>query len=459
MSTFFMRDRRFYLAFFSMTATIALQNAIVFAVNLADAIMLARYSETSLSGVALLNQVQFLLQMLVFGVAEGALIFSSRSWGEGRIEPIREVTNIALRIGVGLSIIPALAVLLVPEAVLQLLTTDRAIIDEGARYARIIGFSYPVFAVSQILMIMLRSVETVRISFYLSVVTFAANVTLNYLLIFGNCGFPELGCSGAAIATLCARLLELGLIAAYVRFVDHKVELRLPHLLRKLNRQLLRDYIRVGSPVFLSGALWGIAMAIQTGILGHMGSSAIAANSVATTVFQIVTVFAMASSSAAAVMTGKNIGEGRIDLIKPYTRTFQLLFLLIGVCSGTALFVLKDPILLFFSELSPESARLSLDFMTVLSVTTVGTAYQVPSLVGIVRAGGETDFVLKNDLIFMWLIVLPSSAITAFLFHCTPLVVFSCLKSDQVLKCAVAAVKLNRYTWIRKISHPEENGA
>ena len=76
----------------------------------------------------------------------------------------------------------------------------------------------------------------------------------------------------------------------------------------------------------------------------------------------------------------------------------------------------------------------------------------MPALVGIVRAGGETDFVLKNDLIFMWLIVLPSSALAAFVFHCSPLIVFVCLKSDQVLKCAVAAVKLNRYTWIRKIS-------
>ena len=110
MSTFFMRDRRFYFVFFSMTATIALQSAIVFAVNLADAIMLSRYSETALSGVALLNQVQFLLQMLVFGVAEGALIFSSRSWGEGKIEPIREVTNIALRFGVGLALLLSLLV-------------------------------------------------------------------------------------------------------------------------------------------------------------------------------------------------------------------------------------------------------------------------------------------------------------------------------------------------------------
>lgn len=456
MTSLFMRDKRFYAVFFTMTATIAMQSAIVFSVNLADAIMLSRYSETALSGVALLNQVQFLLQMVVFSVAEGALIFSSRSWGEGKTGPIHDVTNIALRIGVGLALALGLLILLAPESVLGLLTSDRPIIEEGAKYARVIGFSYPVFAISQILMIMLRSVETVNISFYLSIVTFLTNVTLNYMLIFGHFGFPELGCVGAAIATLCARLLELVLITAYVRFIDRKVKLRLSHILRKVNVPLLRDYIRVGSPVFFSGALWGIAMAIQTGILGHMGSGAIAANSVATTVFQIVTVFVMASASAAAVMTGKNIGEGRFDLIRPYTRTFQLLFLGIGTCSGAALFLLKDPILLLFSELSPESAHLTLQFMTVLSVTTVGTAYQMPSLIGIVRAGGETDFVLKNDLFFMWLIVLPLSALAAFVFHCSPLIVFICLKSDQILKCAVAAVKLNRYTWIKKISRQEE---
>ena len=430
------KDGKFYSAFFTMTLTIALQSAIVFSVNLADAIMLSRYSETALSGVALLNQIQFLLQMLVFGVAEGALVFSSRSWGERRIGPIREVTNIAMKFGVALAS----------------MATDRAVISEGVRYARIIAFSYPVFGISQILMIMLRSVETVKISFYLSIVTFSVNVTLNYLLIFGNCGFPELGCRGAAIATLSARLLELLLIAGYTRLIDRKVELRIRHILRPMNTGLLRDYIRVGSPVFLSGTIWGVAMAIQTGILGHLGSTAIAANSVATTVFQIVTVFTYASASAAAVMTGKTIGEGRTELIRPYTRTFQLLFLCIGFSSGAFLFFLKDPVILLFSGLSEESVALTLRFMTVLAVTTVGTAYQMPCLTGIVRAGGETDFVLKNDLIFMWLLVLPSAFLAAFVFRLSPVAVFVCLKSDQVLKCAVAAYKVNRYTWIKKIS-------
>lgn len=446
------KDGKFYSAFFTMTLTIALQSAIVFSVNLADAIMLSRYSETALSGVALLNQIQFLLQMLVFGVAEGALVFSSRSWGERRIGPIREVTNIAMKFGVALASVLSVTMLLFPEFILHLMATDRAVISEGVRYARIIAFSYPVFGISQILMIMLRSVETVKISFYLSIVTFSVNVTLNYLLIFGNCGFPELGCRGAAIATLSARLLELLLIAGYTRLIDRKVELRIRHILRPMNTGLLRDYIRVGSPVFLSGTIWGVAMAIQTGILGHLGSTAIAANSVATTVFQIVTVFTYASASAAAVMTGKTIGEGRTELIRPYTRTFQLLFLCIGFSSGAFLFFLKDPVILLFSGLSEESVALTLRFMTVLAVTTVGTAYQMPCLTGIVRAGGETDFVLKNDLIFMWLLVLPSAFLAAFVFRLSPVAVFVCLKSDQVLKCAVAAYKVNRYTWIKKIS-------
>ena len=115
MTEFFVRDRGFYTSFFAMTATIAMQSAIVFSVNLADAVMLSRYTETALAGVALLNQIQFLLQMLVFGVAEGALIFSSRSWGEHRLEPIRDVTSIALKFGVAIAILMSIAILVFPE--------------------------------------------------------------------------------------------------------------------------------------------------------------------------------------------------------------------------------------------------------------------------------------------------------------------------------------------------------
>lgn len=449
------RDRSFYKTFFSMSAVIALQNLVVFSVNLADNIMLDRWSETALSGVALVNQIQFLLQMLMQGAGEGALVFSSRFWGEGDRDAIRKIANIGMKFALAVSLLLGAALFLFPEAILGLLSSDPEIVAAGAEYARVIVFTYPVFAVSQILLILLRSVETVRIGFTVSVCTLVVNVTLNYMLIFGNFGAPVMGIRGAAVATLIARLVEMGVLVTYTGAIDTKIRVRLRDFLSHWDTSLVKDYVRVGLPVFGSSAMWGIAQAIQTAILGHMESYVISANAVAVTLFQILSVFIYASASTSGVMVGKVIGEGREEQIKPYARTFQLLFLCIGAVTGLAIFLLRRPIVALYGNLSPEAESLALSFIAVLAVTSVGTAYQMPSLGGIVRSGGDTSFVLKNDFIFMWLIVLPSSAAAAFLWHLSPLIVFICLKSDQILKCFVAVIKVNRYRWLKRISSRE----
>ena len=128
----------------------------------------------------------------------------------------------------------------------------------------------------------------------------------------------------------------------------------------------------------------------------------------------------------------------------------QVLYLVIGVLTGLGLYFSKNALLSFYT-ISPETRALSVQFMNILAITIVGTSYQMAALTGIVRGGGDTKFVLYNDLIFMWLIVLPLSALAAFALHLSPAWVFLCLKSDQVLKCFVAVVKVNRYTWIRRI--------
>ncbi|MBO5646002.1 MAG: MATE family efflux transporter, partial [Clostridia bacterium] len=180
------REKSFYKTFFSMTGIIALQNLVVFSVNLADNVMLTHWSAEALAGVALVNQIQFLLQMLMQGIGEGALVLSSRSWGEGKREPIRAIANIGMRFALAVSMLLGILVFAFPEAVLGLLSSDAAIVAAGAEYARIIVFTYPVFAITQILLIVLRSVETVRIGFWLSIVALVSNVSLNYMLIFGK---------------------------------------------------------------------------------------------------------------------------------------------------------------------------------------------------------------------------------------------------------------------------------
>lgn len=313
------KDTRFYTTFFRLTGTIALQNLIVFSVNLADNIMLGAYGETSLAGVALVNQIQFLLQMIVMGVGEGIIVLSAQYWGKGQTGPIRRTVGIGLWCGVLASLALAAVVFLFPSAVLGLLTNDASLIAEGVKYLRIICFTYPLFAVTNVLLCSLRGVETVRIGFLVSLTTLVINTCLNYILIYGHFGAPRLGVRGAAIATLAARAVECLVTILYVRFRDEKLSFRLADVFR-LDKGIGRDYFRSGAPVILSNASWGIAMAIQTAILGHLGKTAVTANSIATTVFQILTVLSYGAASASAVLIGKTVGEGKLDKVRQYAK-------------------------------------------------------------------------------------------------------------------------------------------
>ena len=185
----FVKDKLFYKYLFSMTLTIALQNVIVFGVNLADSIMLGSFSEEALSGVALVNQIQFLLQMIVVGVGAGTLIFSSRAWGSKDIDTVKKIANIAMKTAILLSLVIFIPVFFFPDGVLSLLSNEKAVVAEGVKYLKIICFTYPVFAATNTLLSTLRSVETVKIGFYVSLSTLIINIVLNYLLIFGNFGF------------------------------------------------------------------------------------------------------------------------------------------------------------------------------------------------------------------------------------------------------------------------------
>ena len=449
----FVKDKPFYKAFFSMTAIIALQNLITFAVNLADNVMIGGYSQDALSGVAMVNQIQFLLQMVVGGIGNGITVLGAQYWGKKQIEPIRRVTSIGMVLAIGASALMMLAVYFFPSQVLSLLTNEQAVIAEGKKYLVIICYSYILFAITNVLLASLRSVETVRIGFVVTLTALAVNVVLNYGLIYGRLGMPEMGVEGAAIATLISRIVEFLIVVIYALLFDKKIGWK-PKDLLHLDGSLFRDYIRVGMPLILSSSIWGLAMSAQTAILGRMGGETIAANSIATTIFQVITVVTYGSASASSVVIGKAVGEGDIPRVKAYSKTLQIIYIFIGILTGLVLWLCKDFIISLYS-ITEETRALTVEFIAVLSVTVIGTSYQCACLTGIVTGGGDTKFVLINDLIHQWLIVIPSAFLSAFVFHAPLWVTFACLKSDQVLKCFVAIVKVNRYKWIRVLTREE----
>ena len=450
----FTKEKQFYKTFFALMLVIGLQQLAGLMVNLVDNIMLGRYTELALSGATLVNQVQFLLQQIISCVGMGIVVLASQYWGEKRIDPIKRIVSMGTKIGLLIGIIFFAAAQLFPTQILSLLTNDSAVLAEGLSYLKIICWTYLIFAVSKTIMYSLQSVETAMIGTVMEVSTICINICINYCLIYGKFGFPEMGIRGAAIATLISRSVELVIIICYMLFVDKKLHMKLKEFFT-WDFYYLKDYVRVATPTVISGLMWGVAQFAQSAVLGHINATTIAANSIAVIIFQVFAVFGMGCANVTSVMTGKSIGEKQFDKIRCNSKTMQGLFVILGVASGALLFAFKD-ILVSGYNVSADAKTLAISFITILSLTTIGTCYEYPVESGIISGGGTTEYAAIVDNLFMWIFTIPFAAMSAFLWHFPPVVTFMFLKADQFLKCIPNSIMVNRFRWVRLLTRAEE---
>ena len=448
-----LREKSFYKTFAILTLSLALQNLLTYSVNMADNIMLGRFSQDALSGASLCNQLQLFLQMLVQGVGEGVVVLGARYWGKKDLKHIPHIIGAGLRFGVAIAVLMFLAALFFPEQIIRLMSNDEAIVEQGVQYLQIICFTYVLFALTNMLTASLRTIGIVKIGYMISASTLCINICLNYVLIYGHFGAPALGVRGAAIATLVSRAVELLIVIWYLKFREHTLNLNWRKLLF-IDTSYIKDYIHVSLPVLITQALWGFSSIVQTAVLGNMDNSAmvVPANSISVLVFQILSVVGYGAASAAAILTGRTLGEGKKERIDQTAFTFQVLFCIIGVFTGLIIFFSRGPVMMIYDTLTPEAAELTQQFITVLAITSVGTCYQMAADSGILRAGGDTRFAMWNNMVFTWLICLPCAILSAFVFHFPPVVVFFCLKMDQFGKCPVIFLRVRSKKWIKQIT-------
>lgn len=448
--SFFTKDRAFYKALFPMMLTVALQNIVAYSVNMADNLMLGIYSQEALSGAAIVNQIFFMVQQFVISVGNALVAIAAQYWGQRRTEPIRTITGIALKLGVIVCIILIILCQLIPVPILRIFTSVPAIIEEGRVYLLIISWTFLLFVITQTLMAALRAVETVRISFYVSLVSLIVNAVINYVLIFGKLGFEAMGIKGAAIGTLIARIIELAIVIIYLLRFDKKLSLFGKELFEK-DAELSRDYRKVYFPIMCATVLWGVSVPMQTAILGHLSENAIAANSVATTFYQYLKVIVVAMSSTSAVMIGTAIGRGNMERIRSDARTLSCIDVLIGVVLGAALLILRGPLLSLY-ELNDEAIRMASNLIAIMALIMVGMSYQMPVSFGIFQGGGDGKFTMKMNLISTWLIVMPLSFAAAFWWKLPVEWVVVVIQSDQIFKCLPTFIHFRKYTWMKKLT-------
>ena len=359
-----------------------------------------------------------------------------------------------LAAGLATAVVFAVAALGAPEALMKIYTSDPEVITEGVRYLRIVGISYLFMAVTQVYLNIMRSIERVMIATLVYFVSLLVNILINALLIFGLMGFPCLGIRGAAIGTLCARMVETAITLWYARFCNRVVRIRLRDMIH-IDRVLFRDYLVYAMPVVLNELMWGMGSSANTAVIGHLGSAAVAANSVAQVARQLATVVVFGISHATAIYLGKTIGEQKLEHARAYAKRFIWLSIILGAIGG--LVILASAPLANAGLSLTEDAKGYLTFMFfVMSYFTLCQSLNTTMVVGIFRSGGDTRFGLIMDVSTMWGCSILLGALAAFVFHAGVPVVYIILMSDEVIKVPITIRRYLSYKWLKNVTRDQE---
>ena len=439
----------FLKSLFILVIPIVIQNLITSAVSMADVIMLGRVDQTSLSASSLAAQVQFLLNIVYFGLDSALTILASQYWGKKDTKVISKILGIGLIICMSLSILATVLALFVPEGVIAIWTDDVELRKAGAEYLRYVAASYFFAGISRPYLSIMKSCERVKLSMAVSMVTMGLNVLLNAILIFGLFGVPAMGIIGAALATSISRGIEL--VICLVDFFKQKIIPKALGNMFNIPRVLLSDFVRNSLPALMNDALWGLAFNMNSIIMGHLGSDIVAANSVVTVARDLVTTVGFGISAAAAILLGKEIGSGDLKLARSDASSILKVSFIASILQGIVLFIAMPyiPNLVKISDTAK-------NYLTIMLL--ISTVYQVGQIINTVliaslfRCGGNSKYGLKLDIISMWGVAVPLGLISAFVLKLPPIIVYAITCTDEFIKMPFAIHHYKKGNWINNLT-------
>ncbi len=480
------RDRDFYRTIFRISLPAAFSALVSFLVVVADDIMvsyidgnavksaLARAADaicfggaqagrvftSDVSGVAAqsavsqINALTAFITATLFGLVSGSSVLISQYWGKRDIKRIKRIFSVVLLISVGVAVLFAAAATIFPEAIVSLVVdkSETEVVNYALGYFAIICFSWIPFAVTTALTGMLRSIEVVRVTLYVSICSLFVNIGLNYVLIFGRLGFEPMGVEGAAIATLITRIIEMAIVWVYTFKVQKGIDIK-PKDLLIIDGALAKDYVKYGLPVGLTDMQWSLIGMLKAAIIGQMGKTFIAANNITNSMMNLGTMFTFALAGGACVVVGKAVGRGDYKTAREYSKTIQIMFALIAVVMAGVVFLLRKPFTgLYGSADNAQVFELSTVMIAIGAATLLGTSYHAACFIGINRGAGDSRFVATVDMICGWLIVLPATLLAAFVFHWPLPIVFLMTRIDQCFKWIIAFFRLRGNKWIKNVT-------
>lgn len=442
----------FYPKILKLVIPIVIQNLLSAAVNSADVVMLNYVGQSSISAVSLASNYANVLFMVYYGLGTGASMLCAQYWGKKDLQPIRIVEGIALRFSILITLVFSSFALFAPRLMMQLFTKDAELITIGAGYLRVMSVTYLCWCIVEIYLSILRSIGRVTVSMCLNILAFVLNIFLNAVFIFGLFGAPKLGATGVAMATALSRIIEL-IGCIIVSLCSHDIRLNPAYMFLR-NKLLVKDFIHLALPALLNDISWSVAFSMYSVILGHLGTDAVAANSLVIVVRNFGTVLCFGTASAGGILLGNVMGQGNLELARSYARKILKLTVITGAVGGV-LILAVTPFVLHFASLTDTAMHYLKYMLLINSYYIMGAAVNTTLIAGVFRAGGDSRFGMICDTVDMWCYAVPLGFIAAFVFKLPVMVVYFLLCTDEFVKWPWVIKRYKSEKWLKNITRDD----
>lgn len=443
-------DQVFYKRALALIIPVALQYCISMGVNMMDTIMVGRLGEVAISATSLANQFYTIFTFLCMGISAAGLVLSAQYWGAGDAKAVHRVFDLLIQIIVIFSALFALVSLLTPEQIMRIYTNDNEVVQAGANYLRVTAMIYLPHGISLVVSNVIRTVGNAKLGLFTSILSFFINVFFNYVFIFGKLGFPAMGVTGAALGTLCARVVEFLVCFVYMAKFEPQLHYRLSGLRKPPSAALLKEFRRLGLPAVISDTILAFAASAISIILGHMGREVVSAYAIVAVIERLCTVASAGVSSASGVLVGQTVGSGDFARAKKEGVSFTFMSAGIGLVAMVLTYFLGTWSIGLY-DISSATVAIAKEMVLAGALLITFQTVQGTLSKGVLRGGGDTRFLMVADVLFQWCASIPLGFLAGLVLHLPPFWVLIALRIDYVIKAIWLLFRLKSGKWIHRV--------
>jgi putative MATE family efflux protein len=450
-------DKAFYAKVLAVTVPIMIQNGITNFVGLLDNIMVGRIGTEQMSGIAIVNQLLMVFNLAIFGAISGVGIFGAQFFGCKNHKGVQHTLRFKIYVGLGILVLGTIILMAGGDQLIQMYLHGegneqalQATLGYGREYLWVMLIGLPPFVLEEIYASTLREGGETKVPMIAGVVAVLVNLTLNYLLIFGKFGFPELGVVGAAIATVISRYVQMVVVIAWT----HRNPEKMPFITGayrewKVPGQLTWNIFRKGTPLMLNEILWSAGMAIMTQCYSTRGLDAVAALNISTVISNLFNVVFVAMGSAVSIIVGQLLGAGKMEEAKDTDRKLIAFAVMSCVVMGAIVFVLA-PLFPKLYNTSTEVKELATVLLRVAALCMpifgfLHTTYFT------LRSGGKTIITFLFDSVFLWCVSIPVAYVLSRHSAMAIAALYLCCQMLDLIKCVIGFVLVKKGVWLNNI--------